>query len=162
MGKTLNRREFLKTAGGTALFSYLAAQCNSIDVDQNIRPNILWIAVEDISPLMSCYGYDINPTPHLDRLAEGGIRFVNTFMPAPVCSPCRSALITGMMQTTLGTHNHHSSRSEESAIYLPDGFKVLFARIDERVRGNGHGTVCRAGLGLWLFFGIRFAGRHEY
>ncbi|MFC1726705.1 sulfatase [candidate division KSB1 bacterium] len=105
--------------------SYLATQCSSLDIKQNLRPNILWIAVEDISPLMSCYGYDVNPTPHLDRLAEEGIRFANTFMPAPVCSPCRSALITGMMQTTLGTHNHHSSRSEESAIYLPEGFKTI-------------------------------------
>jgi arylsulfatase A-like enzyme len=74
---------------------------------------------------MSCYGYDINPTPNLDRLSEKGVRFLNTFMPAPVCSPCRSALITGMMQTTLGMHNHHSSRSEETAIHLPSSVKTV-------------------------------------
>jgi len=89
------------------------------------RPNILWITVEDISPLMSCYGYASNPTPHLDRLAENGVRFTRTFMPAPVCSPCRSALITGMMQTTTGRHNHHSSRSEATALHLPDGVRTL-------------------------------------
>ena len=89
------------------------------------RPNILWIAVEDASPLMSCYGYDINPTPNLDSLATGGVRFANTYMPAPVCSACRSALITGMMQTTLGLHNHHSSRSEETAIKLPGYIKPI-------------------------------------
>jgi len=88
------------------------------------RPNILWIAVEDISPFLGCYGYD-NPTPNLDRLAEGGLRFTNTFMPAPVCSPCRSAMITGMMHTTLGTHNHHSSRTEETAIHLPAHVRTL-------------------------------------
>ena len=134
----MHRRDFLKTAGGTALFSFssLAVRCNSNDSPEKGRPNILWIAVEDISPLMSCYGYDINPTPHLDRLAEDGIRFENTFMPAPVCSACRSALITGMMQTTLGTHNHHSSRSEASAIVLPDGFKT----IPERFRDAGYFT----------------------
>jgi arylsulfatase A-like enzyme len=74
---------------------------------------------------MSCYGYDISPTPNLERLAEGGVQFMNTFMPAPVCSPCRSALITGMMQTTLGMHNHHSSRSKETAIHLPDNVKTV-------------------------------------
>ena len=66
---------------------------------------ILWIAVEDISPFLGCYGYD-NPTPNLDRLAGDGMRFTNAFMPAPVCSPCRSAMITGAMATTHGTHNH--------------------------------------------------------
>ena len=88
-------------------------------------PNILWIAVEDISPLMSCYGYAANPTPNLDRLARNGVRFANTFMPAPVCSACRSSLITGQMQTSLGLHNHHSSRSEETAIRLPKHVKTL-------------------------------------
>jgi len=134
----MDRRDFLKTAGGTALFSFssLAVRCKSPDAIEKGRPNILWIAVEDISPLMSCYGYDVNPTPHLDRLAEEGIRFANTFMPAPVCSPCRSAMITGMMQTTLGTHHHHSSRSQISAIHLPDGFKT----IPERFRDAGYFT----------------------
>ena len=74
---------------------------------------------------MSCYGYDANPTPNIDRLAEGGLRYANAFMPAPVCSPCRSALITGMNQTSIGIHNHHSSRSAETAILLPDGIKTV-------------------------------------
>ena len=46
-------------------------------------------------------------------------------MPAPVCSPCRSALITGAWQTTTGLHNHRSSRTEEGAIYLPKGVTTL-------------------------------------
>ena len=80
--------------------------------------------VEDICPFLSGYGYP-NPTPHLDRLAAGGVRFDRAFMPVPVCSPCRSALITGMMPTTLGTHNHHSSRSPETAIHLPPAVRTL-------------------------------------
>ena len=90
----------------------------------NNRPNILWIAVEDISPFLGCYGY-ANATPNLDKLAKNGVRFTNTFMPAPVCSPCRSSLITGMMPTTIGVHNHHSSRTRETAIYLPKNIKTL-------------------------------------
>lgn len=88
------------------------------------KPNILWLAVEDISPFLGCYGYE-NATPNIDKLAVDGVRFDNVFMPAPVCSPCRSALITGMMHTTIGTHNHHSSRTEETAIHLPDNVRTL-------------------------------------
>ena len=89
------------------------------------QPNILWIYVEDICPFLSCYGYDINQTPHIDKLAENGVLFEKAFTPSPVCSPTRSGIITGMMPTTIGVHNHHSSRTVESAIFLPDEVKLI-------------------------------------
>jgi arylsulfatase A-like enzyme len=139
MAIQLKRRNFLKTMGKASVslpFASLLSRCKSSGKKSIERPNILWIEVEDVSPFFSCYGYEINPTPHVDRLAGKGVRFDRTFMPAPVCSPCRSALITGMMQTTLGTHQHHSSRSLEAAIYLPEGFKT----IPERFRETGYFT----------------------
>ncbi|MFC1540013.1 sulfatase [Gemmatimonadota bacterium] len=125
MSRSIRRRTFIKTVGGASAAALLPELLTGCQTGRKRRPNILWIAVEDISPLLSCYGYAANPTPNLDRLAENGVRFSNTFMPAPVCSPCRSAMITGMMQTTSGLHNHHSSRSEETAIHLPDGVSTL-------------------------------------
>lgn len=89
------------------------------------RPNILWIYVEDISPHLGGYGESLVSTPHLDRLANEGMLFENIIMPAPVCSALRSAMITGVMHTTLGLHNHHSSRTEESAILLPDSIRTI-------------------------------------
>ena len=121
----MKRRAFVKTMGQAAAAVSLPQFWSACQSTNKQQPNILWIAVEDVSPLMSCYGYDINSTPNLDRMAENGVLFLNTFMPAPVCSPCRSALITGVMQTSLGTHNHHSSRSKETAIHLPDNVKAL-------------------------------------
>jgi arylsulfatase A-like enzyme len=88
-------------------------------------PNILWIFVEDISPDLGCYGNELANTPFLDQMASEGIMFTNAITPAPVCSAARSALITGVMQTTLGLHNHHSSRTEASAIHLPDSIATL-------------------------------------
>lgn len=96
--------------------------CTNKDI---VRPNILWIYVEDISANLNCYGDKLVHTPHIDDLAKHGILFTHTFMPAPVCSPCRSAIITGAMQSTLGVHNHHSSRTEASAIYLPDYVRTI-------------------------------------
>ncbi len=69
------------------------------------RPNILWISCEDISPHLGCFGDSHAITPHLDALASEGVRFPNTFTTAGVCAPCRSGIITGMYQTTLGTHH---------------------------------------------------------
>ena len=72
------------------------------------RPNILWIVVEDASPHIGCYGEKTIRTPNLDRLAREGLRFGKAFVTCPVCSPSRSAMVTGMYQTTLGAHNHRS------------------------------------------------------
>lgn len=72
------------------------------------KPNILWIFIEDASCHISCYGETAIQTPNIDALAAEGIRFDNAFVTAPVCSPSRSALVTGMYQTTIGSHNHRS------------------------------------------------------
>ncbi len=83
-------------------------------------PNILWFIVDDMSANFSCYGEKLIQTPHVDRLAREGTRFSRAFVTAPVCSPCRSALITGMYQTTIGAHHHRSGRGTEK-IHLPTG-----------------------------------------
>lgn len=92
---------------------------------KNTKPNILWIVLEDTAPLFGCYGETLIKTPHVDELAKNGTKYLNAIMPAPVCSPCRSSIITGVMSTTLGTHNHHSARTEESAIFLPKHVKTI-------------------------------------
>lgn len=69
------------------------------------RPNILWISAEDISPHLGCYGDPHAITPNLDQLANEGVRYSHAFTTAGVCAPCRSGIITGVYQTTLGTHH---------------------------------------------------------
>ncbi len=69
------------------------------------QPNLLWISCEDISPHLRCFGDPHAITPHLDTLAKEGTRYPNTFTTAGVCAPCRSGIITGMYQTSLGTHH---------------------------------------------------------
>lgn len=88
------------------------------------RPNVLWFVVDDMSANFSCYGETLIETPHVDRLAREGTRFSNAFVTAPVCSPCRSALITGMYQTSIGAHHHRSGRGTLK-VHLPDGITPL-------------------------------------
>lgn len=75
------------------------------------QPNILWIYIEDTNNWMSCYGDTVIETPNIDQLASEGIRFDRAYMPSGVCSPTRSAVITGMYQTSIGAHEHYSSFS---------------------------------------------------
>ncbi|MEC8160737.1 MAG: sulfatase-like hydrolase/transferase, partial [Planctomycetota bacterium] len=70
------------------------------------RPNILWIYLEDVSGWFSCYGDEVIKTPHIDSLAKRGIRFDRFYTSAGVCSAMRSGTILGMMQTSVGAHNH--------------------------------------------------------
>ena len=90
------------------------------------RPNILWIYAEDTSPWMGCYGDVINKeaTPHIDSMASAGVRFERAYVPAPVCSATRSALIVGQSGIRFGGHQHRSSRKGPK-IYLPNGVQLL-------------------------------------
>jgi N-sulfoglucosamine sulfohydrolase len=71
-------------------------------------PNILWIVSEDNSPFIGAYGDSFATTPHLDKLAKESILYENAFAVAPVCSPTRSSLITGVYATSMGTEHMRS------------------------------------------------------
>src|SRR5438105_11011524 len=78
------------------------------------RPNVLWITCHDISPDLGCYrdvwpGAEYARTPNLDQLAADGARFDNAFAVAPVCAPSRSAIISGMFPTAIGTMHMRSN-----------------------------------------------------
>ncbi|MBI5819434.1 MAG: sulfatase-like hydrolase/transferase [Verrucomicrobia bacterium] len=73
------------------------------------KPNILWITCEDICPQLGCYGDSYARTPNLDAFARQAVRYTRAFATAPVCSPARSCLITGMYATSLGTQRLRST-----------------------------------------------------
>ncbi|MHC4997102.1 MAG: sulfatase-like hydrolase/transferase, partial [Planctomycetota bacterium] len=90
----------------------------------NGRPNIVWIVVEDMSLPFGCYGETVIDTPHVDQLAAEGAKFNAAFITAPVCSAARSALVTGMYQTSIGAHQHRSGRGTEK-IHLDKHIKLI-------------------------------------
>ena len=69
------------------------------------QPNILWISAEDMGPRLGSYGDAVARTPNIDGLARQGIRYTRAFTAAGVCSPNRSAIITGMHQSSIGGHH---------------------------------------------------------
>ncbi len=106
------------------LYPILIALLASATLSAAERPNILWIIIDDMSANLSCYGETLIETPHIDQLASEGTLFTQAFVTAPVCSTNRSAFITGMYQTTIGSHQHRSGRGELK-IHLPDGVRPI-------------------------------------
>jgi len=89
------------------LFLFLLIIANSAIAQP--KPNILWITIEDTSPqFIGCYGNANARTPIIDKLAVEGIRFTNAFSTGTVCSPSRTAIITGVKTYKSGTGNHRS------------------------------------------------------
>lgn len=89
-----------------------------------VKPNILWIVMDDVGAELSCYGEKKIQTPNIDRLVREGTKFDRAFLTTSVCSPSRSAMITGMYQTTIGSHHHRSGRGTEKII-LPAGVEPV-------------------------------------
>ncbi len=110
-----------------------------ISCKEDKKPNVVWIFVEDMNDWMGCYGDSTVPTPNIDKLAENGIQFNRAYMPAGVCSATRSAIAYGTMQTTLGVHNHRSSRQRipEEKIRLPENTKTVY----QILRNNGYHVI---------------------
>ncbi|MGC4231925.1 MAG: sulfatase [Niabella sp.] len=119
----------------------------------NTKPNIIWIITEDMSTELGCYGDPYVQTPNLDKLASEGKRYTNMFATGSVCSPARSAMITGMYQTSIGAHNHRSHRN--------DGYKLPqpVEPITEYLRQAGYYTVNSA---LNQDGSIKGAGKTDY
>jgi arylsulfatase A-like enzyme len=105
------------------------------------RPNVVWFVIDDMSANFSCYGEQAIQTPHVDQLAKDGMRFTRAYATSPVCSTFRSALITGMYQTTIGAHHHRSGRGEHR-ITLPDGVRPVPSLFQEA----GYYTCIGSGL----------------
>jgi N-sulfoglucosamine sulfohydrolase len=78
---------------------------------QNERPNIIWLMAEDMSTDLETYGMPDVKTPFLNKMADEGIRFDNTFVTNPICSPSRSAMMVGTHQIRTNSHNHRSNRN---------------------------------------------------
>src|SRR5262245_9672694 len=87
------------------------------------KPNILWLIAEDFGNHLSCCGTKEVSTPNLDKLAAAGVRYSRFYTTAPVCSPSRSAFMTGMYQTTIGAHHHRSHRDD--GYRLPPSVRLL-------------------------------------
>lgn len=94
---------------GFVLSSFIPHKQKSIHFDPvirlKLRPNIVWLVAENLSPILPAYGDSTVDTPNIDRLAREGVIYTRVFSPSRVCAPSRCALATGLCPSGIGGHN---------------------------------------------------------
>jgi arylsulfatase len=87
---------------------------------EEVRPNFIFFLADDISQEdYGCYGHPVIKTPHIDALAENGMRFDNAYLAISSCSPSRCSIITGRYPHNTGAPELHS-RLPEDQIRFPE------------------------------------------
>lgn len=98
------------------------------------KPNILFIAVDDLRPELNCYGKSYIKSPNLDKLANQGLLFERAYCQEPICNPSRASLMTGMRPEKIGVfHNNQYFRETTpdavtvSQYFIQNGYNAAFA-----------------------------------
>lgn len=99
---------------------------------ENIKPHILFIAVDDLRPELGCYGSEIAVTPNLDALAQKGLLFNRAYCQQAICSPSRASLMTGARPETINIIENYAYFREEN----PD-----IITLPQHLQANGYETV---------------------
>ncbi len=104
------------------LFSCLAASSGLLPA---AKPNVLFIAIDDLSNALGCYGAVEARTPHLDRLAASGVRFDGAYNQIPLCNPSRASVLTGRRPDATQVYDldRHFRAALPEATTLPQLFR---------------------------------------
>ena len=134
-----DRRTFLRLLGATALGA--AARRLSEAAPEERKPNVILFYSDDQGyGDLGCYGSKDIQTPHLDALARSGARLTGYYSAAPICSPSRSALLTGLSPQRAGVPSN--VRAGKDVVGLP-GNRLTIA---ELLKQQGYATAI---FGKW-------------
>lgn len=97
--------------------------------------NVLFIAVDDLKPLLNCYGYDFAVTPNIDQLAANGTIFLNAYCQQAICGPSRVSLLTGYFPDTIGIYGMGGGRYKLREMH-PD-----ILTLPQHFKNNGYTTI---------------------
>ncbi|MEZ6122293.1 MAG: sulfatase-like hydrolase/transferase [Planctomycetaceae bacterium] len=108
------------------------------------RPNVLLICVDDLKPVLGCYGDNTAKTPGIDRLAARGVLFEAAYCNQAVCSPSRNSLMTGLRPQTLGIYDlpTHFRHGAPDAVTFAEHFRSHGYRTQAmgKILHTGHGN----------------------
>jgi arylsulfatase A len=139
------------TITSASLFIISGGQVVALEQDkqQSRRPNIIFILADDLGySELGCYGNTFNETPHLDRLAEEGVLFTQSYAAGPLCSPYRAALMTGQYPARTGITDYLLPNSE---LFLDTNLVTLAKALKQ----NGYHTGM---TGKWHLSGYASRG----
>ena len=106
-------------------------------------PNVLFIAVDDLKPILGCYGDKLVKSPNLDRLAARGVIFDHAYCNQAVCAPSRNSLLTGRRPTTLGIYDLGTNFRKAA----PDAVTLMQHFMAGGYRAEGMGKIFHVGHG---------------
>jgi len=98
--------------------------------NQNQKPNVLFIAVDDLRPELGCYGNEQIKSPNIDKLASEGLVFNRTYCQQAICMASRASLMSGLRPDTLHLYNCESLEKDAPGILTLDqhfennGYKI--------------------------------------
>src|SRR5437016_2436764 len=125
------------------LFAYFCLSCallllGPLAQAAERKPNILIIIGDDLGyGELSCQGNPQIPTPNIDALAKGGIRFTSGYVSGPYCSPTRAALMTGRYQQRFG-HEFNPGPAQTASVDF--GLSLNEKTIGDRFKALGYAT----------------------
>jgi arylsulfatase A-like enzyme len=123
------------------LLCCLIGLANAAAAAQNRPPNIVFIFADDWGwGDLSAHGHPWLKTPHLDRLAREGTDFHQFNVLNPVCSPSRTAALTGMFPSRFGIHQHFAAPAQNAARAMPDWLDPRAPTLPRFLRQAGYRT----------------------
>lgn len=101
-------------------------------MNSKAKPNVLFIAVDDLRPQLNCYGDDWVLSPNIDSLANDGLLFENAYCQQAICAPSRCSVLSGCRPDTTGIYDLATPlrKAMPDIVTLPEHFK-----------SNGYETV---------------------
>jgi arylsulfatase A len=127
-----------------AALAVFHAERSAISAESTRPPNVVVIFADDLGyGDLGCYGHPTIRTPHLDRMANEGIRFTQFYSASSVCTPSRAALLTGRLPIRNGMC------SDRRRVLFPDsggGIPAEELTLAEGLKTKGYATAC---IGKW-------------
>ncbi|MDE0636033.1 MAG: sulfatase-like hydrolase/transferase [Candidatus Poribacteria bacterium] len=125
--RTFTRRGFLTTSLKAGAAAFTTALLPKFHADAAGQYNVLFIMVDDLRPMLGCYGHAEMHTPNIDSLAQRGTLFNRAYCQYPLCSPSRTSMITGLRPETTGILNNSADFRQKSPdiVTLPQHFKTF-------------------------------------
>ncbi len=120
------RREFLSTSLKVGAATFTTGLLPKLHANAEGQYNVLFIIVDDLRPLLGCYGHPEIHTPNIDALAQRGTLFNRAYCQYPLCSPSRTSMITGLRPETTGVLDNSMDFRDRlpNVVTLPQHFKT--------------------------------------